>query len=74
MAAHCAAVGGGGAAFAAALGSMGIPKDSIIRYETSLKASKFLLMAHGTVAETERARALLSEMGVDDLEVHTRAA
>lgn len=69
-----AALGGGGAAFTAALASIGIPKDSVIRYERSLKASKFLLFAHGTTAEAEQARQMLSKLGVSDVEVHTRAA
>ncbi len=67
-----AAVGGGGAVFAAALSSMGIPKDSVIRYEASLKANKFVLIAHGSEAEVQRARALPAETGATDLQVHTR--
>ena len=39
-----AAIMGGLNAFGAALYSMGIPKDSILKYETSLKSDKFLLI------------------------------
>ncbi len=67
-----AAVGGGSGVFAAALTSLGIPKDSVIRYEASLKANKFLLIAHGSAAEVQRARGLLAEAGAKDLAVHTR--
>lgn len=50
---------GGLSAFGAALYSMGIPKDSILKYETSLKSDKFLLIAHGTLEEVERAKKIL---------------
>src|SRR6204780_2970216 len=42
-----AAVVGGLSAIGAGLYSIGIPKDSILRYEVALKAAKFLLIAHG---------------------------
>src|SRR5215208_6653334 len=54
-----ALLGGGLSAFGAALYSIGIPKDSILAYETALKADRFLLIAHGTADEVERARAIL---------------
>jgi hypothetical protein len=59
-----AAVGGGTSALAAALVGIGIPKDSVIRYEADVKANKFLLIASGTPAEVERARAALAERGM----------
>jgi hypothetical protein len=34
-------------------------QDAIIRYETALKAHKFLLIAHGILAEVEQAKAIL---------------
>lgn len=54
-----AAVGGGMSALAAALVGMGIPKDSVIRYERALKADKFLLIASGTPGDIEQARGLM---------------
>lgn len=66
-----AAVGGGGSALAAALTSIGIPKDSVIRYEASLKADKYLLIASGTPAEVDRARAILVGAGAGEVAVHT---
>ncbi|HEY5375899.1 MAG TPA: hypothetical protein VIK01_19605 [Polyangiaceae bacterium] len=66
-----AALGGGTSALAAALGSLGIPKDSVIRYEADLKASKFLLIAGGTAADTERARAILAGHG-GYVQIHSR--
>ena len=58
-----AAVGAGTGVVGAALAGIGIPKDSILRYETSLKADKFLLVAHGTPDEVERARGIVQTAG-----------
>lgn len=52
------AIGTGGA-LGAALTSIGIPKDSILLYETEIKAGKFVLIAHGTTKEVSHARTLL---------------
>src|SRR5579863_8495420 len=46
-----AAVVGGLSALGAALYSAGIPKDSIVRYESELKTGSFLVVAHGSEAE-----------------------
>ena len=43
----------------AALWSIGIPKDSVLRYETAVKSNKFLLVAHGTAAEVAKAKEIL---------------
>jgi Heat induced stress protein YflT domain len=50
-----AAVIGGLSALGAGLYSIGIPKDSIVKYEAALKTDRFLLIAHGTAAEVARA-------------------
>ncbi|MBF0206377.1 MAG: permease [Oligoflexia bacterium] len=42
-----AVVMGGFSALGAALYSISIPKDSILKYETSLKSNKFLMIVHG---------------------------
>lgn len=55
-----AVVVGGLSALGAALFSTGIPKDSIIAYETALKADKFLVLAHGPAAEITHAKEILS--------------
>jgi hypothetical protein len=65
-----AAVAGGLSAFGAALYSLGIPKDSILEYETALKADRFLLIAHGSAAEVEQARAILATTAPERLDVH----
>jgi uncharacterized membrane protein len=43
-----AVVVGGASAIGAGLMSIGIPKDSVIKYDTALKTDKFLLVVHGT--------------------------
>lgn len=58
-----AALGGGLGVVGAGLASIGIPKDSVVRYEQDLKADQFLLVAHGTVDEIERARGILGTSG-----------
>ena len=35
---------------------MGIPANSAVRYETALKAGKFIVIAHGTEQDATRAR------------------
>jgi uncharacterized membrane protein len=54
-----AAVFGGLSAIGAGLYSMGIPKDSIVQYETALKTDKFLLMVHGSAQEVDKAKSVL---------------
>ncbi|MEO8341269.1 MAG: general stress protein [Nitrospirota bacterium] len=54
-----AVVVGGLSALGAGLYSIGIPKDSVVEYETALKSDKFLLMAHGTTEEVTRGRDIL---------------
>ena len=65
-----AAVGGGSSILAAALISLGIPANSVIRYEASLKADKFLLIASGTRQDVSRARSLLLDAGGQDVDLH----
>ena len=53
---------GGLSAIGAGLYSIGIPKDSIVTYETAIKAGQYLVVAHGTSAETAKARNILSTL------------
>lgn len=62
---------GGLSALGAGLFSLGIPRDSVVKYETSIKAGKFLLIAHGTTDEVERARAILQTSGAEEVNLHT---
>lgn len=69
-----AVVGGGVSALAGALSSLGLPKDSVLRYETAVKADKFLVIVHGGSADTLRAREVLAQSGGTDVEGHAAAA
>ena len=62
---------GGLSALGAGLFSLGIPKDSVVKYETSIKAGKFLLIAHGNAEEVEKARAILQTAAVEEVHFHT---
>ncbi|MES1256657.1 MAG: general stress protein [Acidobacteriota bacterium] len=55
-----AVVVGGMSALGAGLYSIGIPKDSVLSYETQIKAGKFVVIAHGTRADMEKARTTLA--------------
>jgi hypothetical protein len=59
-----AVVVGGLSALGAALYGSGIPKDSVIAYETAIKADSFLVTAHGPAEEMARAKAILGSVGV----------
>jgi uncharacterized membrane protein len=67
-------IGAGVGALSAALSSVGIPDNAVIRYETAIKADKQLLIAHGTLIDVERAREVLVATGAESVEVHTGAA
>jgi hypothetical protein len=61
---------GGLSALGAALYSVGIPKDSVVKYETDLKADGFLVMAHGPTAEVERAKSILERAHASRVDMH----
>jgi hypothetical protein len=65
------AVIGGLTALGAALYSIGIPKDSILRYETALKADQFVVVAHGTVGDVTAAKRILERTGPVSVDVHS---
>jgi len=66
-----AVVVGGLSAIGAGLYSIGIPKDSVLRFETAIKADKFLLVAHGTATEVAKAKDILSTTKPAELTQHT---
>ena len=65
-----AVVVGGLSALGAGLVSIGIPKDSVVRYETALKADKFLLVAHGTSDDVAKAADIIKSTGPVESAVH----
>jgi uncharacterized membrane protein len=65
-----AIVVGGLSAIGAGLYSLGIPKDSIMRYETAIKADKFVLIAHGTEDEVNHAKETVARTKPETLDRH----
>jgi len=65
-----AAITGGLSAFGAALYGIGIPKNSVLEYETALKSDKFLVIAHGTAADVTKAKELLGRTGPAKIAAH----
>jgi hypothetical protein len=68
-----AVVVGGLSALGAGLYSIGVPKDSALKYESSVKAGKFLLIAHGTPTEADLARRILADTAAEEINVHEQA-
>jgi hypothetical protein len=69
-----AAVLGGVSALGAGLLSIGIPKDSALKYETALKADNFLVVAHGTPDDVARAKSVLEQTSPTETAVHEPGA
>jgi hypothetical protein len=65
-----AVVVGGLSALGAGLYSIGISKEKALKYESSVKAGKYLLVAHGTAEEVETARQILARTGAEEVGVH----
>ncbi len=68
-----AVVVGGLSAIGAGLYSIGIPKDSIVTYETAIKAGEFLVVAHGTADDAARAKNILSTLKPSSVTDHALA-
>ena len=62
---------GGLGVLAAALYSTGIPKDSVVQYETEVKFGKLLLIAHGTSDEVERAKEIMDQSRASSARIHS---
>jgi len=74
-----AVVTGGMSAVGAGIYSLGIPKDSVVQYDTAIKTGKFLVIAHGTAEDAARARKIIDQTHPETLAEHratpaTRAA
>ncbi len=65
-----AVVVGGLSAIGAALYSIGIPKDSVVKYETAIKAGKYVIVAHGTADEVANAKKIIEGTEAIESEVH----
>ena len=56
------------------LAAWGISKEHILKYEQSVKAGNYLVIAHGTREEAAQAQKLLQGTGAAELNVHGTAA
>jgi hypothetical protein len=65
-----AVVVGGLSALGGALFSIGIPNDSILKYETAIKSESFMLVIHGTDQDLSKAAEILKNQGLE-IETHS---
>lgn len=66
----CAVVGG----LVGGLVGWGVPEEQALKYESHVKAGKFLLIVHGAVEEVVRARELLAPHAPEDMRIYETAA
>jgi hypothetical protein len=66
-----AVIVGGVSALGAGLFSIGIPKDSVVKYEVAIKADKFLVLAHGTADEVAKARDIMRTTHPMEVAIHS---
>jgi hypothetical protein len=69
-----AAVVGGISAVGAGLFSIGIPKDSVVKYDVALKTDKFLLVVHGTPDAVDKAKNIIERTEPSSYKVHSETA
>lgn len=65
-----AVVVGGLSVLGAALYGLGIPQDSILRYETAIKMGKFVLIYHGSAEDVENAKRILEAAQAAETSIH----
>jgi hypothetical protein len=65
-----AVVVGGVSAVGAGLVSIGIPKDTVLKYDLALKTDKFLLLVHGSPDQVEHAKAIIEGTHHSSYTVH----
>jgi len=61
---------GGLSALGAGLISLGIPKESVLKYERAVRANRFLLIAHGSSEEVGRAREIVESASAVETAIH----
>lgn len=64
---------GGISMLAAAIASIGVPKNSIIRYETDLKADKYLLIANDAPEQVEHVRKIIQQISANESAMYEAA-
>lgn len=65
-----AVVVGGISALGAGLYSLGIPKDSIIEFETNVKAGKFVVITNGPGVDVVKSKRVLANLKHHELQEH----
>ena len=65
-----ATVVGGLGVLGAGLMSMGVPRNSVVQYETAIQSDKFVLSVNSSAAEVAKAREILQTTGAAHLAVH----
>ncbi len=65
-----AVVVGAASALGAALFSIGIPKDTVVKYEEFLKADGFLVLVQGTAEEVKHAHEILNTSKATQVDAH----
>ena len=70
-AAEGAAVVGGASVVGAALVNLGVPKHSVIKYERSLGADKYLLIVHADTAKVEQAQKIIERTKAVETAIYT---
>lgn len=66
-----ALLGGGLGAIGGALASIGIPENTVVKYEAALKEGRFLVVVHGSEDEVQRARAELQNSGATSIDSYS---
>jgi hypothetical protein len=66
-----AVVGGSIGVLGAALARLGIPENSVVQYQSALKAGHFLLIAHGVGEDVQRAKDLLANTQATRVDSYT---
>jgi len=60
-------------ALGAALYSLGVPENSVLKYESDIKADNFLVLARGSTDEVERAKTILAGANPLRVDIHREA-
>ena len=53
---------------------MGIPKNSIVQYETAPSSDKYIVIAHGSASEVASAREIILTTNPESMEDHQSPA
>jgi len=69
-----ALLAGGASALTGALMALGLPHNTVLRYDQALKADQFLVTVHAQEQDQARIRQLLGEAGGQDIDSHALRA